>query len=251
MTSNTSIPQTHDEQWAKAESYLDRFSQFTSYTHRGANTYLQWLRSIRRLEPVAMYRFLNYWYPVSRHQPQILLRIAAAYPEWADRVLIFLNYVEEDGMAKPGDDPHYVLLERLIVELGGRLDIDSEADAMVSQFHGSLVAITPAEATGYVAAIEHPALDISDYFRQIARLSGREDLLRTDPYLYIHVDVEPRHIIWSHGNALDWMEDEARQRREGYTAEDVISAYTRAMDFWTNFWSLAFSKLGYASATAA
>ena len=54
------------------------------------------------LEPDAMYRFFNYWYPVSRHQPQILLRIAAAYPDWTDRGLIMQNYWEEDGQGQNG-----------------------------------------------------------------------------------------------------------------------------------------------------
>jgi len=194
-----------------------------------------------------MYRFFNYWYPVSRHQPQILLRIAAAYPEWKDRQLVIKNYIEEDGMVKAGHEPHYVLLEKLIVKLGGKLDVDPQAEELVSSFHGTLNAMTPAQATGYVAAIEHPALDISDYFQKITFLKGRSDLLASDPYLYIHVDVEPSHIIWSHGNALDWMEDEKKQARDGYKKEEVVEAYQNAMSFWDRFWRLAFDKLGYRS----
>jgi hypothetical protein len=79
------------------------------------------------------------------------------------------------------------------------------------------------------------------------RSRGRPDLLSSDPYLSIHVDVEPSHIIWSHGNALDWMEDETKQRDEGYTKEDIVEAYQHAMSFWNNFWALAFGKLGYPS----
>ena len=245
MSSNTSLPATLREQQAKAESYLDRFAQFTNYKHRGQNPYLRWLNAEPTLGRTSMYRFFNYWYPVSRHQPQILLRIAAAYPEWSDRSLIMKNYLEEDGMREGGHDPHYVLLERLIVELGGKLDVDPEAEALVAAFHRSLTAMTPAQATGYVAAIEHPALDISDYFQQITRLSGRSDLAKADPYLYLHVDVEPKHIIWSHGNALDWMEDADKQDREGFTRQDVVGAYSSAMAFWDEFWQLAFQKLGY------
>jgi hypothetical protein len=245
MSLNTSLPATLSEQQAKAESYLDRFSQFTSYKHRARNPYLKWLNSNPPLSRTSMYRFFNYWYPVSRHQPQILLRIAASYPEWSDRALIMKNYLEEDGMRQENHDPHYVLLERLIVKLGGQLDVDPEAEALVAAFHRSIIAMTPAQATGHVAAIEHPALDISDYFQQITRLSGRSDLSATDPYLYLHVDVEPKHIIWSHGNALDWMEDKVKQNREGFTAEDVIGAYRSTMAFWDEFWQLAFTKLGY------
>ena len=245
MSANTSLPATPAEQQAKAESFLDRLGQLTNYKHRRHNPYLAWLNSNPKLEAEAMYRFFNYWYPVSRHQPQILLHVAAAYPEWADRSLIMKNYIEEDGLAKTGDDPHYVLLERLIIKLGGKLDIDVEAEALVSKFHRSIVGMTPAQATGHVAAIEHPALDISDYFQQITRLSGRADLTTTDPYLYIHVDVEPKHIIWSHGNALDWMEDEEKQEREGFTRDDIVVAYRSAMAFWNDFWALAFTKLGY------
>jgi hypothetical protein len=247
MTANTTVPTTLEEQQVKAEGFLDRFSHFTTYKHRGMNPYLCWLNSNPSLKPDAMYRFFNFWYPVSRHQPQILLRIAAAYPEWRDRKLIIKNYIEEDGMLKDGDDPHYDLLDALIKKLGGKLDIDSEAEAMVGEFHNSLGNMTPAQATGYVAAIEHPALDISDYFQQITRLQGRADLLTDDLYISIHIDVEPKHIIWSHGNALDWMEDMGKQERESYTADDVVEAYRHAMAFWDGFWKLAFQKLGYSA----
>jgi hypothetical protein len=234
------------QQRSKAEAYLELFSPFAGgYEAREKNPYLNWMKTNPRLEPEAMYKFLNRWYPVSRHQPQMLLRIAAAYPEWRDRSFVMANFTEEDGRAKVGDDPHYFLLERLIVKLGGKLDIDQEAEELVNQFHRSLDRMTAAEATGYVAAIEHPALDISDYFQHIARLCGRTDLARTDPYLYIHTEVEPRHIIWSHGNALDWIEDEERQRKEGYTRAEIIGAYQSGMVFWTKFWQLAFEKLGY------
>src|SRR4051812_30678428 len=129
MSANTDVPATLAEQQAKAEGFLDRFSQFTTYRHRGANPYLSWLNSSPSLQSDAMYRFFNFWYPVSRHQPQILLRIAAAYPDWKDRRLIIKNYIEEDGMLRDGDDPHYDLLEALIKKLGGKLDVDPEAEA--------------------------------------------------------------------------------------------------------------------------
>lgn len=241
----TSLPETLAERQAKAEGYLDRFSQYTDYRHGEQNPYRKWLRTSPQLRPTFMYEFFNYWYPVSRHQPQILLQIASAYPAWSDRKLILKNYIEEDGMVKEGDDPHYVLLEQFIEKLGGRLDVDPDAEALVTRFQQSIVGMTAAEATGYVAAIEHPALDISDYFCQITRLAGRPELLDDDLYLSIHVQVEPNHIIWSHGNVLEWMQNSERQHLEGYSSIDVISAYQRAMSFWNEFWSLAFAKLGF------
>ncbi|MBL0153390.1 MAG: hypothetical protein IPP93_07865 [Chitinophagaceae bacterium] len=159
--------------------------------------------------------------------------------------MIHDNLVEEDGHAKPGDYPHYDLLEELIIKLGGKLSIDAEAEALVSKFHKSLDSMTPAQATGYVAAIEHPALDISDYFTTITSLCGYPEMLVTDPYLSIHIDVEPNHIIWSHGNALDWMENTEMQAKEGYSRLEVIEAFQNAMSFWDDFWKLAFKKLGY------
>jgi hypothetical protein len=209
LSANTSIPVALKEQQAKAEFYLDRFSEFTEYQHRGQNPYLNWLKTDPQLKAAAMNKFFNIWHPVSRHQPQMLLQLAAAFPDWRDRYFIMKNYLEEDGMVKQGDDPHYVLLEQLIVKLGGKPEPDQEAEELVRKFHGSLLRMTAAEATGILAAIEHPALDISDYFQRITHLCGRSDLTRTDPYLSIHVEVEPKHIIWSHGNALDWMEDES------------------------------------------
>lgn len=247
VSRNTFLPATLTERQQKAESYLDLFSKFTVYKHRGLNPYLNWLKSNPKLEADAIYRFLNFWYPVSRHQPEILWRIGAAYPDWIDRHYVMLNLIEEDGHVKISDNPHYDLLEALIVKLGGKLAIDPEAEALVNEFHKSLDGMTPAQATGYIAAIEHPALDISDYFTTITTLSGHSNLLIEDKYLSIHVDVEPNHLIWSHGNALDWMEDEEKMKRLEYCKEDITDAFTHAMAFWDNFWSLAFAKLGYAS----
>jgi hypothetical protein len=41
------------------------------------------------------------------------------------------------------------------------------------------------------------------------------------------------------------MEDESRQEKEGYTAQEIIVAYQAAMSFWNEFWHLASRKLGY------
>ncbi len=245
VSKNTSLPITSHERQQKAELYLEMFSKFTNYKHRGINPYLNWLKTKPHLKDDAICRFFNFWYPVSRHQPQILWRIGAAYPDWIDRHYVMQNLREEDAHVNSGDDPHYDLLEELIIKLGGKLDIDPEAEELVNMFHKSLDGMTPAQATGYIAAIEHPALDISDYFTTITTLCGYPELLVEDLYLSIHIDVEPKHLIWSHGNALDWMEEEGKMKRLKYKKEDITDAFTHAMSFWDNFWSLAFSKLGY------
>lgn len=244
-STNTLLPETLEARQRKAESYLDLFSKYTNYQHRKLNPYLRWLKSSPSLKSDSVYHFMNFWFPVSRHQPQILWKIMAAYPDWEDRHLIFQNAWEEDGHIKPGDNPHYDLLEKLIVKLGGVLDVDPEAENLVARFHRSLDSMTPAQATGYVAAIEHPALDISDYFTTITTLCGHPQLLVDDDYLKIHILVEPNHLIWSHGNALDWMQDKEKMARLSYNATDIITAFSHAMSFWDDFWSAAFYKLGY------
>lgn len=227
----------------KAESLLDTFSEYTDYRHSAHNPYRQWLASNPVLTPEQVFSFLSYWYPVSRHQPQILLRCTSAFPEWSDRKLMMQNYLEEDGMVKDGHEPHYDLLQRLMKKLNPTFEADMrfrgnpEADAKVSSFHELFHSMTPAEATGYVAAIEHPALDISYYFNKIIDLCGRKDLLTSDLYLTIHVDVEPDHIIWSHGNALRYIEEGRK--------DEVIGAFQKAMTFWVSFWDKAFTKLNY------
>lgn len=102
----------------QVEKLLNTFSKFTDYKHGAKNPYCSWLNDNPLLTPEAVVRFLYFWYPVSRHQPQILLRCTAAYPDWKDRKLMMQNYLEEDGMVKDGDEPHYDLLEKLINKLG-------------------------------------------------------------------------------------------------------------------------------------
>jgi hypothetical protein len=241
----TALPKTLTGRQRKAAFYLDHFAALTSYRHGGRNPYLAWLRSGPKLPHDFLIRFFNYWYPVSRHQPQILLQIASAFSRQADRRLVMRNYFEEDGMAAEHHDPHYDLLENFIERLGGHLDVDEEAEKSVQFLHDSMAGMTAAQATGYLCAIEHPALDISSYFCELAKLAGREDLLSSDPYLSIHIDVEPSHIVWSHGNALSWMNDHARQRSDRFSGNEVAEAFTTAMAFWENFWAGAFAKLGY------
>ena len=64
---NTSLPATLKERQQKAESYLDLFSKWgNNYKHRGLNPYLKWLKSNPKLDLDFVYRFFNFWYPVSR-----------------------------------------------------------------------------------------------------------------------------------------------------------------------------------------
>lgn len=221
----------------KALALLDTFSRFTGYKHGLDNPYRRWLSGLDRLDRDAVRRFLCAWYPVSRHQPQILYLCMAAYPDWADRRGLWENIGEEDGLMHPGDDPHYDLLEQLINKLGGSLVRDPEAEALASKFHDTLGLMTPAEATGVLAGVEHPALTISWYLHRIIELCGSSELLTTDPYLSIHVRVEPEHIIWAHGKGLQYFESGER--------EAVVAAFRRVMTFWDEYWPLAFSRLDY------
>ena len=223
----------------KALALLDHFSTFTDYRHGKDNPFLKWLA----LEPTLSVRdvvtFFNFWYPLSRRQPQILLRCAAEHSEQADRKLIMLNYREEDGLVKLGDQPHYSLLEKLILKLGGELHPDEKGQALMNSLFNWITKTvsTPAEASGVLGGLEHPALDISWYFRRTVTLCGFPELLRTDPYLTIHVAVEPDHIIWSHGNAMRYL--------EGSQKAEFLKTYQKVMSFWQEFWPQAFAKLGY------
>lgn len=231
------------EKRKRAEHLLDTFSNFTEYKHGIHNPYWKWLNTNPNLSVKQVVAFLCFWYPISRHQPQILLHCASAYNVWADRKLMMQNYLEEDGMVREGDDPHYMLLQMLINKLDDNFIVDETfcgddfAEEMISEFQKTLEIMTAAEATGYVAAIEHPALDISFYFNKIIELCGRSDLLTTDLYLTIHVDVEPDHIIWAHGNALYYIENGDEEK--------VLAAYQKGMKIWTKFWQRAFTHLGY------
>lgn len=242
----------------KAEALLDRFSIYADgYQHGANNQYLKWLESNPILTIKQVVDFILFWYPISRQQPQILALCMAALPKWNDRKKVWLNLGEEDGLAKEGQEPHYYLLQQLIKKLNknfvtdqivvknnGEFEIednypgDSEANALMTEFHDTLYKkMTPAEVSGLLAAIEHPALDISAYFNKVIELCGRPDLLKSDLYLSIHVEVEPDHIIWAHGTAEQYMKEDQ--------TDEVVNAFKSAMSFWNNFWAVAFTKLGY------
>jgi len=255
------------ERQAWAQSLLDEFSAYTEYKNGAKNPYLRWLderidklrshqqqleqahdRDHRYHGACAEYGisskhvvdFMNFWYPVSRHQPQILLRCAAALSDREEQRWIVLgNYLEEIGFNKEEYDAHYTLLEQLMKKMWGGLHIPKQAEAMVSRYHRKIdkKATSHARATGMLAAIEHPALDISGYFHKMIELAGRTHLLKKDPYLLIHVDVEPSHIILSHESAKSHM-------KKGHEQE-VIEAFHETMGFWVEFWPKAFKTVGY------
>ena len=229
-----------EEDLEEAGLVLDEFAGYSAYRHGKANPHLKWLTSVERLPAVRVIDFLNFWYPVSRHQPQILLLCASAFPERDDRRhIIEWNYLEEDGLAKTSHDAHYDLLAQLITKLGGLVEPSPVSERLVSDFHQELWrGLSPAAAAGTLAGIEHPALDISEYFRNSVKACGHEPLLETDPYLTIHVVVEPRHIIDTHGTAQTYMKRSQKERRE------VIAAFREVTMFWKKFWAKAFVVLG-------
>jgi hypothetical protein len=225
-----------------AEALLKRFEQFTKYEQGASNRYLQWLRTVLSLSPEQVVSFLNAWYPISRHQPQILLFLTSLFPDHADRLRMFIgNIQEEDGYQK-GYDPHYDLLGKVLIPLlGGTLRPNPVTDQMNLELHEMMMQRfrTPAQAAGALAAIEYPALDVSDILRMVVMKGGRQDVVSSNLYLKIHVKVEPEHIIDTHEVALRFMEQGEQQRHE------VVEAFRTVMDFWVKFWPAAFSGLGY------
>ena len=254
-----------DDRQKRANELLDFFSQFTKYKHGKDNPYLQWLdkrlagfyegtdckerdyaRGTYGIAGQDVAKFMNFWYPVSRHQPQILLRCAAALPDKEEQGRIVIgNYLEEIGLNVKGALAHYTLLEQLMEKvggnMGGRLNVPEQAERMVLQYHEIIdrTATNPARATGMLAAIEHPALDISGYFHKLIELAGMSSLFKKDTYLMIHVDVEPNHIILSHGAAEDYMKRSVKEH------EEVLDGFKTTMQFWEEFWPEAFKTVGY------
>jgi hypothetical protein len=55
--------------------------------------------------------------------------------------------------------------------------------------------------------------------------------------LTIHVKVEPIHIIDTHETALRYMAQGEQQHQE------VLTAFTEVMWFWTSFWAAVFTDL--------
>lgn len=234
---------TEAESVQRAALLLDAFSRHTDYQHGPANPYRIWLDTQKRIETSLVVRFLNAFYPVSYHQPQLLYLCAASHDEQRHRKLILLNLIEEDGCAHPEDDPHFDLLAQLIRKLGGALDPNPDAARLAEAFCRSLGRLSPAEASGVLAGLEHPALCISGFLHRLMHLCGTPDLLETDLYLSLHARIEPLHVMWSHGAAQEFID-----RGEG---EAVIGAFRRAMSWWSAYWPVAFATLGYPAAPSA
>lgn len=219
----------------RAQALLDAFSAYTGYQHGEKNPHIARIAACDAIDTRRVCAFLSAWWSFSRRTPQILLNCAAAYPEHDDRLLIMQNYIEEDGMLHVGDSPHYDLLVQLIEKLGGSLVVNGRAEALIKRFMGTLGCMSPARATGVVSGFEHPALDITKILLLVVDRGGFAELLETDVYLTIHVQVEPSHIVWAHGNSLAYME-------RGDQAE-VLDGFRDVMTFWLEFWELAMGEL--------
>ena len=223
----------------RAQELLEEFLQYyPGWLHGAANEHYKWIQGVDSLPVEHIVAFFNAWRPLSRHQPQILLLLASAFPDRVDQKRVILgNYFEEAGMAE-GFDPHYALLDNLITKLGGTPAIVNRSEKIMDDFHQGLWRPTVgARASGLLAGIENPALEISAFFHEVVRRSGFPQLLETDLYLKIHVAVEPIHIVDTHEIALRYMAQGAQQR------EEVLTAFKEVMQFWTAFWSAAFTDL--------
>lgn len=224
---------------ARAQELQDLFEKFPPfYRHGLANRHLTWLLRTDELPRAAVVRFFNAWRPLSRHQPQILSLLAAAFGNPLEQKTIVMNNLLEEGGFIEGCDPHWVLLDNLIMKLGGVPKIVKRSEEAMRRFHRSIWRPMKARtAAGYIAGIENPALDISAYFCEVVRRCGFEHLLADDPYLRIHTIVEVQHVVDSHESALRHMEKGARARA------DVLAAFEEVMEFWTTFWDVAFGEL--------
>src|ERR1039458_659957 len=110
----TSLLEKSDERAAELLAVFEEY--YPDWRHGQANEHLKWIRNFGRLESEHVIAFFNAWRPLSRHQPQILLLLASAFPDQIDRKFVISgNYLEEDGI-QDGHCPHYELLDQLIRE---------------------------------------------------------------------------------------------------------------------------------------
>ena len=224
----------------RANQLLDSFAKFPPhYLHGTEDSHFRWLQSVKNLPVESAVRFFNVWRPLSRHQPQLLLLLASVFSDPLIQKKIIKGNAEEEGGWNDGHDPHWVLLDQLIQRLGGTPIVVARSEEIMVKFENSLrCPMSEATASGILAGIENPALDISAYFREIVLRSGFANLLKRDLYLTIHVKVEPHHIVDSHEMALWYMKQGSKER------DEVLGAFQQVMKFWSAFWEVAFSELG-------
>lgn len=225
------VPTSVDpETAARAEELLAHFGRWTEYKHGADNDLIPQLEAVDELPLERAVHFLNAWWGFSYCTPRVLLRCAAAFPDVEDRAAIMQNYIEEDGLARPGDDTHHVLLQKLVQSMGGEVYHVEWSEEMVrTAFFDRTEGMTPAFAAGVLSAFEHPALDITRLIELVVLKAGFADLFETDPYLVVHRVVEPSHIVWAHSSSLKYCE-------LGFE-DEVKAGFQMVMDFWISFWA--------------
>ncbi|MBK6589370.1 MAG: hypothetical protein IPG22_13850 [Acidobacteria bacterium] len=241
----TLIPRTLHAQRQKAEGYIQQFSDRAPFIADDNNPYLRWLGEKEKIDREFFFEFVNWWFWLSRFQPQTLWRLMSIFPDQEDQAEIFPNAIEESGLRKKLHQPHWWHLERLVESLGGSLKPDRESEAMLQEFMRLLDSASEAQAIGYLGAIEYPGLVISKFFTTLMTKLGRSDLVKDDFYCRVHSRVEFSHVVKSVGSMLVWINDKERQRNKGYEPMDVVYAFENGMRWWEAFWSQGFRKLGY------
>jgi hypothetical protein len=239
----TSMPKTLQRRKEKAEGYILELEKLVQFRCGDKNPHLMWLKN-NKINRKFFFQFVNWWFALSKNQPPTLWKIMAALPQ-EEQADVLPNALEESGLRKKGHQPHWWHLEKLIEKLGGKLRPDPESEVMLKQFLHLLDSATPAQAIGYLSAIEFPGLLISEFFTTLVTKIGRSDLIKSDFYVEVHTHVEFEHIIKSSGSMLLWMNDRERQKIYGYKPKEVIEAFQRGMQFWATFWEKGFNKLGY------
>ncbi len=241
----TSMPRTLDGKRKKAERYMSLLETLVKFRCDDRNPYLVWLRQQNKIDLRFFVDFVNWWYWLSRFQPQTLWRIMSVFPDRSEQADILPNAEEESGLRGKNHQPHWWHLEALIKKLGGKLKPDPESEKMLREFLHLLDSATPAQAIGYIASIEFPGTTISSYFTTLITQIGKPKFLESDFYIKVHTLVEYEHIVKSAGSMLLWMHDKERQKKYRYKPEEIVEAFQKGMLFWEIFWKNGFEKLGY------
>jgi hypothetical protein len=239
------MPRTLEGKRKKAERYMKILETLVKFRCDDRNPYLIWLRQHKKINLKFFFSFANFWYWLSRYQPQTLWRIMSVFPDRAEQAEVLPNAIEESGLRAKHHQPHWWHLERLIEKLGGKLKPDSESEKMLRDFLHLLDKATPAQAIGYISSIEFPGTTISSYFTTLITQVGKPEMIKSDFYIKVHTLVEYEHIVKSAGSMLLWMHDKERQRKYGYKPDEVVKAFQQGMLFWEVFWKKGFGKLGY------